>query len=150
MKIELDLSADQLSMLDTGLTDLLKNLTEEQKISILQTYFLREFQGIRYSEKNEYGYYTRRDELSDFGKAIVKGLQEKISDSVSNKILEDENLQKELKRIEENLVNQLPNILSKSINTYILENLFTNRSHICDISTDIIRQENMRNANKYY
>ena len=43
-------------MLDTGLTDLLKNLTEEQKISILQTYFLREFQGIRYSEKNEYGY----------------------------------------------------------------------------------------------
>ncbi len=149
MKVELDLSAEQLNALDSEMTNLLKNLTEEQKISILQTYFLYEFRNIRYAEKSEYGYY-RKDDLTDFGKAVINGLQNKITDSISEKILEDENLKKEITDIQEKVLKELPNTINKAITKYIVDNLFTDKKEITMIAEGITYNAFAQRANNYY
>lgn len=43
MKIELDVSAEQLKELDKGLTNLLSTLSEEQQVQLIQGYLNKQF-----------------------------------------------------------------------------------------------------------
>lgn len=128
MKVELDLSEEQLKGLDEDLTSVLKNLSEEQKISIIQAYLIDKFNKFEYTYTTSWG--SKETKISDFGKQLIDGLQNKIEDSISNKILEDEKLKSFIKDTIDNVEANLQNTIEKAISEYITENLFSNTNKI--------------------
>lgn len=128
MKVELDLSEEQLKGLDEGLTSVLKNLSEEQKISIIQAYLIDKFNKFEYTYTTSWG--SKETKISDFGKQLIDGLQNKIEDSISNKILKDEKLKSFIKDTIDNVEANLQNTIEKAISEYITENLFSNTDKI--------------------
>lgn len=128
MKVELDLSEEQLKRLDEDLTSVLKNLSEEQKISIIQAYLIDKFNKFEYTYTTSWG--SKETKISDFGKQLIDGLQNKIEDSISNKILKDEKLKSFIKDTIDNVEANLQNTIEKAISEYITENLFSNTDKI--------------------
>lgn len=128
MKVELDLSEEQLKGLDEDLTSVLKNLSEEQKVSIIQAYLIDKFNKFEYTYTTSWG--SKETKISDFGKQLIDGLQNKIEDSISNKILEDEKLKSFIKDTIDNVEANLQNTIEKAISEYITENLFSNTNKI--------------------
>lgn len=128
MKVELDLSEEQLKGLDEDLTLVLKNLSEEQKISIIQAYLIDKFNKFEYTYTTSWG--SKETKISDFGKQLIDGLQNKIEDSISNKILKDEKLKSFIKDTIDNVEANLQNTIEKAISEYITENLFSNTDKI--------------------
>lgn len=128
MKVELDLSEEQLKGLDEDLTSVLKNLSEEQKISIIQAYLIDKFNKFEYTYTTSWG--SKETKISDFGKQLIDGLQNKIEDSISNKILKDEKLKSFIKDTIDNVEANLQNTIEKAISEYITENLFSNTNKI--------------------
>lgn len=128
MKVELDLSEEQLRGLDEDLTSVLKNLSEEQKISIIQAYLIDKFNKFEYTYTTSWG--SKETKISDFGKQLIDGLQNKIEDSISNKILKDEKLKSFIKDTIDNVEANLQNTIEKAISEYITENLFSNTDKI--------------------
>lgn len=128
MKVELDLSEEQLKGLDEDLTSVLKNLSEEQKISIIQAYLIDKFNKFEYTYTTSWG--SKETKISDFGKQLIDGLQNKIEDSISNKILKDEKLKSFIKDTIDNVEANLQNTIEKAISEYITENLFSNTDKI--------------------
>lgn len=59
MKVELDLSTEQLNELDKGLTDLLKTLTDEQKTVIVKEYLQKQMDNNFYTESG--GFYNTKN-----------------------------------------------------------------------------------------
>lgn len=129
MKIELDVSAEQLKELDKGLTNLLSTLSEEQQVQLIQGYLNKQFENLY----NKSSYYSNT-ELTDFGKNLIQGLQGQITNSVTDKILEQENVKKEIDEITQDVLNNLPDIIQQSITHYIVNNLFLNKQNIYDIA----------------
>lgn len=128
MKVELDLSEEQLKGLDEDLTSVLKNLSEEQKILIIQAYLIDKFNKFEYTYTTSWG--SKETKISDFGKQLIDGLQNKIEDSISNKILKDEKLKSFIKDTIDNVEANLQNTIEKAISEYITENLFSNTDKI--------------------
>lgn len=128
MKVELDLSEEQLNGLDEDLTSVLKNLSEEQKISIIQAYLIDKFNKFEYTYTTSWG--SKETKISDFGKQLIDGLQNKIEDSISNEILKDEKLKSFIKDTIDNVEANLQNTIEKAISEYITENLFSNTDKI--------------------
>ena len=128
MKVELDLSEEQLKRLDEDLTSVLKNLSEEQKISIIQAYLIDKFNKFEYTYTTSWG--SKETKISDFGKQLIDGLQNKIEDSISNKILKDEKLKSFIKDTIDNVEANLQNTIEKAISEYITENFFSNTDKI--------------------
>lgn len=124
MKIELDVSADQLIKLDSGLKDLLSNLTEDQQVQLIQNYVDRQLDNLTYM--GEYG----NQKYTKFGDKLISGLQSKITESISDKILSNKKLQEEIQEISNNVIDHLPDIVEKSISSYLCDNLFNDKSKI--------------------
>ena len=137
MKVELDLSTEQLEQLDKGLTDMLLGLTEEQKVSVIQAYLNDKFDKF-YEEKRTNSYYgsSYTKELSEFGKTLIENLQEKISDATTSKILEDERLQETIKESIDFVESHLTDILQQAIIKYVASNLFTHKYDLEQIIRD--------------
>lgn len=129
MKIELEVSAEQLKELDKGLNNLLLNLNEEQQVQLIQGYLNKQFQDLYKKDS-----YWSNTELTAFGKELIQGLQGQISKSVTSKLLEQENVKKEIDEITQNVLNNLSDIIQKSITQYIVDNLFSNKQDIYDIA----------------
>lgn len=145
MKIELEVSAEQLKELDKGLNNLLLNLNEEQQVQLIQGYLNKQFQDLY--EKDSYWSNT---ELTDFGKQLIQGLQEQISKSVTSKLLEQENVKKEMDEITQKVLDTLPDIIPKAINEYIVGNLFQNKGKISTmINTIYWENKNIERNNNY-
>jgi hypothetical protein len=145
MKIELEVSAEQLKELDKGLNNLLLNLNEEQQVQLIQGYLNKQFQDLY--EKDSYWSNT---ELTDFGKQLIQGLQEQISKSITDKLLEQENVKKEMDEITQKVLDTLPDIIPKAITEYIVGNLFQNRGEINTmINTVYWENKNIERNNNY-
>ena len=145
MKIELEVSAEQLKELDKGLNNLLLNLNEEQQVQLIQGYLNKQFQDLY--EKDSYWSNT---ELTDFGKQLIQGLQEQISKSITDKLLEQENVKKEMDEITQKVLDTLPDIIPKAIPEYIVGNLFQNRGEINTmINTVYWENKNIERNNNY-
>ena len=125
MKVELDLSTEQLQKLDDNLTNLLDNLTEEQRIEIIKSYINFQFDKLTYTYKTSWG--NEQKELSKFGKDLVTGLQDLITKSISTEILEHENIKEIIEANIKEVENNIYNIISSAISRYIIDNLFTSR-----------------------
>ena len=134
MKVEFDLSALQLKMLDESMTKLLENLSEGQKMTIVSNYINHKFDVIE-AESNSYNScsaYYRNDEkkLSAFGKELVCALQEKITETVSKMVMEHENYKKIIDENTEKIINRLPEILEKAISNHAAETLCNSKYEI--------------------
>ena len=144
-EIELEVSAEQLKELDKGLNNLLLNLNEEQQVQLIQGYLNKQFQDLY--EKDSYWSNT---ELTDFGKQLIQGLQEQISKSITDKLLEQENVKKEMDEITQKVLDTLPDIIPKAITEYIVGNLFQNRGEINTmINTVYWENKNIERNNNY-
>ena len=147
MKVELDLSTEQLENLDKGLTELLGNLTDEQKVSVIQTYLNEKFDKF-YNEHNSISYYSSScsKELSEFGRKLISGLQDKISNSISKEMLDNKDLKENLDMIVTDITSHMYDIVKNSLSTYIINNLFTNKETILTIMQSYINQHRDSNG----
>lgn len=139
MKIELEVTAEQLNELDKGLNNLLLNLTEQQQVELIQGYLNKQFQDI-YKEETYYS----SEILSDFGKNLVQNLQAQISHSITSEIINNENVKKEINKITQNVLQDLPDIIPNAITEYIVRNLFQNKGEI----TTMIQNTYWNNRNR--
>ena len=138
MKVELDLTEEQLNGLDEDLSQVLKNLSDEQKTSIIQAYLVDKFDKLEYKYKDRWG--SENTQISDFGNSLIRGLQDKIEDSITSKVLGDENLQSFIKETVENVEKNLQTTIEKAISEYIVENLFQNRNQLSYYINDEINK----------
>ena len=127
MKVELDLSTEQLQELDKGLLDLLKTLNDDQKVQLIKAYLENKMDENLYIKKDSF--YSSK-ELSSFGKEIFDGLQERIKDSITDRLFDNEDLQSDLNDIVNRLKKNLYEIVESSISSYIINNLFTHQSDL--------------------
>lgn len=127
MKVELDLSTEQLQELDKGLLDLLKTLNDDQKIQLIKAYLENKMDENLYIKKDSF--YSSK-ELSSFGKEIFDGLQERIKDSITDELFNNEDLQSDLNDIVNRLKKNLYGIVESSISSYIINNLFRHQDDL--------------------
>lgn len=127
MKVELDLSTEQLQELDKGLLDLLKTLNDDQKVQLIKAYLENKMDENLYIKKDSF--YSSK-ELSSFGKEIFDGLQERIKDSITNELFNNEDLQLDLNDIVNRLKKNLYEIVESSISSYIINNLFRHQDDL--------------------
>ena len=127
MKVELDLSTEQLQELDKGLLDLLKTLNDDQKVQLIRAYLENKMDENLYIKKDSF--YSSK-ELSSFGKEVFDGLQERIKDSITDRLFDNEDLQSDLNDIVNRLKKNLYEIVESSISSYIINNLFTHQSDL--------------------
>ena len=126
MKIELEIKDTQLEALDKDLTTFLSTLTDDQKLTLLGKYLETQFRGI-YSFDNSWGQTT----LTDFGRQIINGLQNKIANVyIENYYLNNEELKTKLDEYVENIKKELPNVIREAIANYITNNLFNSTNEI--------------------
>lgn len=129
MKVELDLSTEQLSELDKGLSNLLKTLTDEQKTEIVKEYLQNQMSNNFY--KKHEGYFSNSyTELSDFGKKVMDGLQKKVAENITNNLFEDEEITKRIEDTTSRIIKNIDEIITKSLVTYIINNLFRDTNSI--------------------
>ena len=138
MKVEIDLGEEQLKLLDESMSNLLENLTEEQKTKILSDYITNKFNNIEEETTNYYG--RKENCLTDFGKQLVDNLQNKITKVVSDKVLENESAKKIINDSVNAVVENIDEIVQKSITTYIVENLFLSESKMIDTVSRMVYQ----------
>lgn len=125
MKVELDLSTEQLQELDKGLMELLITLTDEQKTEIVKNYLQYKMDNNFY--KKSEGYYGGTSvQLTDFGKEVISGLQDKVATNITNELFEDETIGEQIQKTTSCIISNLDEIITKSLVTYITENLFKN------------------------
>ena len=127
MKVELDLSTEQLQELDKGLLDLLKTLNDDQKVQLIKAYLENKMDENLYIKKDSF--YSSK-ELSSFGKEIFDGLQERIKDSITDELFNNEDLQSDLNDIVNRLKKNLYGIVESSISSYIINNLFMHQNDL--------------------
>lgn len=128
MKVELDLSAEQLQELDKGLTELLKTLSSEQKTEIVKTYLETKMDEGFYTRKDSF--YNSRNELSSFGQEVINGLQDKIKENISDKLFSNEVIKEKIDEILKSTTNNLESIIETAISTYVVNNLFTHQQDL--------------------
>ena len=110
MKVELDLSAEQLQELDNGLMNLIKTLSEDQKTEIVKSYLQNKMDENFYSKQNSI--YSSK-QLSDFGKEVVEGLREKVANNITDDILSNEDLKNKMNEIIEYIIRNLQEIIEQ-------------------------------------
>jgi len=140
MKVELDLSSEQLRYLDNSLTELVKNLTEEQQITILNNYMQTQMENLIIKNKstNYYSYFyssSSSTTLTELGQHLVNGLQARIADAITDKILETEDIKKLMEDYTKQVIDNLPSTIMKSINSYVVDQIFLSKDRMQDILT---------------
>ena len=111
MKVELDLSAEQLQELDNGLMNLIKTLSEDQKTEIVKSYLQNKMDENFYSKQDSI--YSSK-QLSNFGKEVVEGLREKVADNITNDILSNKDLTDKMDEIIEYIIRNLQEIIEQA------------------------------------
>lgn len=126
MKVELDLSTEQLNELDKGLANLIETLSDEQKTEIVKSYLNDKMDKGFYREVSGWSHnsYT---ELTEFGKKVIDGLKEKVSENITNDLLQNKVLVEKMEDVSNYVEEHISEIVVKSLVTYISTNLFYNR-----------------------
>lgn len=145
MKVELDLNSEQLQELDKDLCKLLKSLTEEQQTEIIKSY-MTECLNNQMFEQASWNHST----LTNFGQEVISGLQNKINKVITDVILSDEHLIKEIEERKQSVIKELPETVTNAIGTYIVENLFNSRQAIAnDVNVMLCTRLNEINSRRY-
>ena len=141
MKVELEVNGEQLKDLNDNVKDFLLSLTDEQKIKLFQNYINQEMDSFRQRiDSYRYGSYIKY-EYTDFGKQLIDGLQDKISQIISNDILNKEEIKELIEEHTEKILDRMESIVEKSIIKYITDNLFSSKEKIKDLISSEINKE---------
>lgn len=128
MKVELDLDANQLELLDKGLKDCLLSLSEEQQVMLIQNYMNAQFEDFK-KPKDKISYWNNTEyEYTDFGKQVIETLSDKIEASITTSIFEKENVKQLIDEKIEEVIKNIPAIIESSISKYIINNLFRDKA----------------------
>lgn len=123
MKIELDLNEEQLKQLDHDLVDVLGNLTDDQKVQIMTDVLYKRLEKV---DVNVSSRWTTPEESrwSRFINEIIKGLQEKLAESITENMLKNEAIQERAQNAINNTVEHLEEIIFKGIVEFVIKNVF--------------------------
>lgn len=147
MKVELDLSSDQLRYLDDSLTELVKNLTEEQQITILNNYMQTQMENLIIKEKSSNFYSSSSSTtLSELGQHLVDKLQQRVANAITDRILETEDIKSLINEYTKKVINTLPSTIIESINQYIVDQIFLSKDRI----QDMLMQQSYQLRNDMY
>lgn len=143
MKIEIDLSVEQMKDLENDLKGFLHGLSEEQNTAIIQNFLQAQFDELFY-EKKDCGYWGNSSSfvLSDLGKTIIDGLKESVKKAITEELLADENLQKAIHDTVETTKNHLTDYVQEGIVKYTINEIFCDKHRVMDIV-----YQNFRNRN---
>ena len=143
MKIEIDLSVEQMKDLENDLRGFLHGLSEEQNTAIIQNFLQAQFDELFY-EKKDCGYWGNSSSfvLSDLGKTIIDGLKESVKKAITEELLADANLQKAIQDTVETTKNHLTDYVQEGIVKYTINEIFCDKSRVMDIV-----YQNFRNRN---
>lgn len=134
MKVELDLSSDQLRYLDNSLTELVKNLTEEQQITILNNYMQTQMENLIIKNKGISCYSSSSSTtLTELGQHLVNELQTRIAEAITDKVLETEDIKSLIDEYTKKVIDTLPSTIIESINQYIVDQIFLSKDRIQDM-----------------
>lgn len=146
MKVELDLSAEQLTLLDTSLKDCLLSLTAKQKTELLQNYINTQLESFRVEKKSDYWRSTPEYEYTDFGKQITDKMSDRIEKAITDKMLDNEELTNYINEVIANVRKNLQHTIESSISTYIINHMFQDKD---SLQSEIMRTiYNMRSNNQ--
>ena len=147
MKVELDLSAEQLTLLDTSLKDCLLSLTAKQKTELLQNYINTQLESFRVEKPYE-GYYRSRPEYeyTDFGKQITDKMSDRIEKAITDKMLDNEELTNYINEVIANVRENLQHTIESAISTYIINHMFQDKDSLQSEIMNTIY--NMRSNNR--
>lgn len=118
MKLEIEVSEDQLKNLDEDLSTLLSTLSTDDKLKLIEAYLFKKFDEGLYAT-NFYG----SSELTTFGRKLVDGVDKYIGEHIVNEIIDTEGY----KNIFDNIMNNMQKIISESISKYVIEHLFMDK-----------------------
>ena len=123
MKIELDLNEEQLKQLDHDLVDVLGNLTDDQKVQIMTDVLYKRLEKV---DVNVSSRWTTPEESrwNRFINEIIKGLQEKLAESITENMLKNEAIQERAQNAINNTVGHLEEIIFKGIVEFVIKNVF--------------------------
>lgn len=130
MKIELEIDAEKLELLDGNLTDLLSNLSAEQKTDIIKSYLLHQFDKWESTSITTWG--EKKTTLSTFANHVIAGLKDAIRQEIFTEVLQDPSFIEQIDALSKEARRDLPNIIREAICSYVTDNLFANRNTVRD------------------
>lgn len=149
MEVKIEMDSTQLQLLDTNLKEFILSLNDEQKTKLVQDYMFSKFDDLFYEKVS----YSSDKRLSNFGQSVVKGLQEKINESVLDKIMENPEIQNILDTSINEVEKNMKDIISNAISEYVLKNLFTRpdeiRAQVFYETKHMIDEERHRNIGRF-
>lgn len=144
MKIELEIDAEKLELLDSNLTDLLSNLSAEQKTEIIKSYLLHQFDKWEIVTTTSWG--TKQSSLSTFANEIISGLKDAIREDIFKEVMLDPSFVEQIGTLSKEIKEDFPNIVREAICNYVADNLFANKHSV----RDQIYQELNYHCNSYH
>jgi hypothetical protein len=143
MKVELDLSTEQLEGLDKSLSEVLLKLTDEQYTQILSEYIRTQFKEMFTVYTTSWG--SKEKKLSDFGKQLLDNLQKNIEAAITKELLADEALQAQLDPIKEDIRKNLGKTVQSAIVEHVMYKVFTDKYEIMNnVNNSIAHMYNNR------
>ena len=123
MNINLDIKEDQLVHLDEDLREFFTNLSEDQKMSIVQTYFNKKVKDME--EKHNSFFINNSDqEWKKLANYLSVGIRDKIQDITAEKLVDSEDFNKIMDEMIKDIKPDLYSIVAGAIGNYVLNHLF--------------------------
>lgn len=144
MKIELEIDAEKLELLDSNLMDLLSNLSAEQKTEIIKSYLLHQFDKWEIVTTTSWG--TKQSSLSTFANEIMSGLKDAIREDIFKEVMLDSSFVEQIGTLSKEIKEDFPNIIREAICNYVADNIFANKHSV----RDQIYQELNYHCNSYH
>lgn len=145
MKVELEVSENQLKELDKDLTEFMKNLDDEQKLTLLGEYLQKQCENLLFT--NSWG----NRELTDFGGKLINGLKEQVSNLyIENYFLNNEELKQKLDEHLRDVEEHLTETINEAITRYIIQHLFMDTNSLSIMVNNQIREYMKERNGEYY
>ena len=126
MNINLDIKEDQLVHLDGDLREFFTNLSEDQKMLIVQTYFNKKLDTIE-KEYNTYWMSNADLKWKDLSKYLSEGIRDKIQYVATEKLTESEEFSGIVDEIIKAVQPELYDIITRAIGSYVIDHLFVDK-----------------------
>lgn len=112
----LDVSAEQMQDLEEDIKNFMLSLTDEQKTTILKEILDEKFDTLYYDvdTSNFWGSSSSR-RLSQFGQELSEGLKTKITETISDRIMEKDSMMELIKKVQEQVENRFEDYLRESL-----------------------------------
>ena len=120
MKIELEIDAEKLELLDASLTDLLAGISAEQKTEIIKSYLLHQFDKWETVTTTSWG--TKQSSLSAFANEVMSGLKSAIREDIFQEVMLDPSFVEQIGTLSKEIREDFPSIIREAICNYVADN----------------------------